>query len=76
MTYHFQVSPDHEFKTVVYEQKNLTVTRLSIPSLAKGLYYWRVLVTDSKGNEQIPFDSVDDHRGNVYHGMKMVTVND
>lgn len=67
LTYHFQVSRSPDFTQLVEDRDGLTVLSQQIESLQPGKYYWRVLIKDSKGNQQVAFDVLE-HR--VYYGIR------
>jgi spore coat protein H len=67
--YTFQLSKDIDFKNILVEHKDLVMTSTKINHLKKGRYFWRVLIRDSKGHTQIPFDYyIND--GTYYWGLK------
>jgi spore coat protein H len=67
--YTFQISKDINFTNILLDHKNMTDTSISIGPLKKGRYFWRVLISNSKGLNQIPFDYyVED--GTYYWGLK------
>jgi spore coat protein H len=54
--YTFQLAKDIEFKNIILEQKGLIEPNTSAAITEKGRYFWRVLISDTKGHQQIPFD--------------------
>ena len=56
--YHFQLSSDRQFKALAADEKNLGKTRLELPSLQPGTWYWRVASTF--GGEQGPWGAVQE----------------
>ncbi|MED4453987.1 CotH kinase family protein [Metabacillus fastidiosus] len=73
ITYLFQISKDPAFSTVIYEKKNMVETEIRLNKLAAGIYYWRAVAKDKKGNEQKAFDQYED--GDItYFGMKKIVV--
>jgi spore coat protein H len=71
--YTFQLSKDIEFNNILIEHKNLTSTNTKVEHLNKGRYFWRVLITDTKGHTQIPFDYyISD--GMYYWGLKELII--
>lgn len=73
LTYKYQLSRDPLFKEILIEESGLTITTKTIELLPTGQYFWRVLVTDSKGNEQIPFDKYLTASGFEW-GVKELTI--
>ncbi len=73
LTYDFAISYDPGFTKKYVEAKGVTGTSYLLPKMAKGRYFWRVSVKDSKGHEQTSFDriEVDNIR---YHGVKEFVV--
>jgi spore coat protein H len=67
--YTFQLSKDVHFNNILIEYKDLTDTKITTDSLKKGRYFWRVLIKDSNGHTQIPFDYYKDE-GSYYWGLK------
>ncbi|MBU0505320.1 MAG: CotH kinase family protein [bacterium] len=70
ITYNFQISTRPTFidASIVYESLGLTETTIDVTGLASGTYYFRVIIRDSEGNWQLPFDSYDDGE-TVFDGM-------
>lgn len=56
ITYDLQISRAPEFSSIVYERRGLTGTEVIVEPLAAGDYYWRVIIYDEQGNEQMAFD--------------------
>jgi spore coat protein H len=71
LKYDFQISQTIDFSQVYYEKKDLSEFSLNVDlnSLKKGRNFWRVIVTDSKGNSQIAYDSIEESQV-VYNGEK------
>ncbi|KQX66375.1 MULTISPECIES: CotH kinase family protein [unclassified Paenibacillus] len=74
LTYDFQISKDPQFTKLVADQPGLKGSHYDVNGLTKGTYFWRVIVKDSKGNKQIPFDDYTDVSDNIYHGMRVYNV--
>lgn len=72
--YDLQISENPDFSTLYFEKKGLQGTELTMEILAEGSYYWRVITRDSKGNEQISFESLMGNNGKLYHGIKSFTI--
>lgn len=75
LSYDFQISKDPQFTKLVEEKNGLKITHHEVSGLTKGTYYWRVIIQDSKGNKQIPFDEYTDVSDNNYFGMLAYNVN-
>lgn len=73
ISYLFQLSIEPSFSSIMYEQEVHNRTQLTIPMPDSGMYYWRVIVSDHKGNKQIAFDSYEPE-GAYYHGVKAMEV--
>ncbi|MDF2680017.1 MAG: spore coat protein [Brevibacillus sp.] len=73
LTYDFAISHDPAFTKIYTQAKGLAGTNYAVDKMAKGRYFWRVIVRDSKGHEQTSFDRVelDNTR---YHGVKEFVV--
>lgn len=67
IVYHFQVSRTPDFAQLVEDRDGLTVLSQQVDTLQPGKYYWRVLITDSKGNRQVAFDTLESH---LYYGIR------
>ncbi|CAH1218037.1 hypothetical protein PAECIP111893_04350 [Paenibacillus plantiphilus] len=74
LSYSFQLAKEPSFLKPLASQKNLQTTSLTLKDIAKGRYYWRVVVSDSKGNEMKAFDSYEDENNNDYHGIRQFFV--
>jgi spore coat protein H len=58
--YHFQLATDPYFKNIVEEKKEYFSTDYTLTKdLAKGHYFYRVVIDDGKGNTQLPYDTYD-----------------
>lgn len=69
LVYDFQISRTPDFKDIVYEKKDLIVNSISVPKTQPGYYYYRIVIRDSKGNEQLAFDRYVDESRNRYYGV-------
>ena len=58
LRYDVQLCRDWQFEEVLWEQKGLLGTSVSLPLPQAGEYYWRVTVTNESGFTQTSFDSV------------------
>ncbi len=58
VSYSFQLSESLLFDTFTYKQDNMYRTDVIVEGLKPGMYYWRVISSDSKGNRQITYDYV------------------
>lgn len=74
LTYDFEIANDPGFSQVVYSQADLNGNSVQVPALSSGVYYWRVTVKDGKGNKQVAFDWLEDTDGQVYYGVKQVSI--
>ncbi|OXM86658.1 CotH kinase family protein [Paenibacillus rigui] len=71
LVYDFTLSSDPGFQKVIVAQKDIRGSTFTMDKpLAKGTYYWKVTVRDSKGNSQIAFDDFEDAFGNLFHGVR------
>ncbi|MBM7649092.1 spore coat protein H [Bacillus ectoiniformans] len=74
LSYHFQLSQTPDFSTAltnIHDAKGFTHHMAVLPA---GRYYWRVRITDSKGNTQIPFDYFRDDSGKMYWGVQQIII--
>jgi spore coat protein H len=76
LSYDFQLSTSPSFDRIVYEAKGLAQNSLSIDTPKPGVYFFRVLIRDSKGNEQVAFDTYQDVDGVNYFGVIKFRVGD
>lgn len=74
ISYHFQISKTPDFASALINIADAQGFTYNIPALPAGRYYWRVLLTDSKGNNQIPFDYYRDNSGIVHWGVQQIIV--
>lgn len=74
--YDLTISTTPEFDSHIYEQIGLQNTEWStdVDLLPAGDYYWRLIIRDSQGHEQVPFESYVDKNIRFYHGIKAFTV--
>ncbi|MBP1154259.1 MULTISPECIES: CotH kinase family protein [unclassified Paenibacillus] len=72
--YDVQIAQTPDFSTMVYENKGLQETELTMERLPVGVYYWRVIIRDSQGHEQIAFESFIDGNGKFFHGVKQIII--
>ncbi|GGF92552.1 exopolysaccharide Pel transporter PelG [Paenibacillus abyssi] len=72
--YDWAIASDPAFLNILQSAEGLTGTTYDIDPLPPGDYFWRILIRDSKGNEQIPFDSYEDESGDHYHGVSRFKV--
>lgn len=70
LIYDFQLSRDPDFKTIVAANNNLRSTSNSVDNLQPGEYYWKVVVRDTKGNWQYPFDEFRGDDRVTRHGVQ------
>jgi len=56
ISYDFEVSQTPDFADIVVRQQGLVKNEVAIDPLPAGVYFWRVLIRDSKGNSQAAFD--------------------
>lgn len=72
--YDLQISTAPDFSNVVREYGGLQVYEMTMEPLDPGVYYWRIIVRDSKGHEQVAFESFIDDELRFYHGVKQFTL--
>ena len=73
LRYDVQLCQDWQFEDVLWEQKGLLDTSVSLPLPEAGEYYWRVTVTNESGFSQSSFDSVITDTG-AHNGMRRFTI--
>ncbi len=71
--YDLQISHDPVFSVLYFEVKDLQDTAWTMEILPAGSYYWRIIIHDSQGNKQIPFESLTVNN-TLYHGVKAFTI--
>ncbi|WP_066055644.1 CotH kinase family protein [Robertmurraya korlensis] len=74
LTYHFQLSSDPDFKHSITDVSNAKNFSFELDPLPSGRYYWRVLVEDGNGHEQIPFDYYRDNEKRVHWGVQEIII--
>ena len=83
VSYAVQVAsqPDFAASSVKLNQTGVTTTSVSMAALPAGTYYMKVVATDSKGNQQIAFDTTTETSttatggSNKYFGVLKFVVN-
>ena len=70
ITYHFMLSDNWEFKTVLADVTLKNEVTTKIPMLKPGDYFWRVLATNEKGKIAYPFDLYWDAESQPHYSMK------
>ena len=73
LRYDVQLCQDWQFEDVLWEQKGLLDTSVSLPLPEAGEYYWRVTVANESGHTQSSFDSVITDTG-AHNGMRRFTI--
>jgi spore coat protein H len=56
ITYSMEISDTPNFEKILYSESGIKENELIIDMLPKGTYYWRLFITDSKGNKMDAFD--------------------
>jgi spore coat protein H len=74
ITYDFQIASDPNFSNIIAQKKGLSETCCSIGKLVKGVYYWRIIINNSKGNSQGAFDIYISPERVRYFGVKEFVV--
>ncbi|MBC8061241.1 MAG: CotH kinase family protein [Clostridiaceae bacterium] len=73
--YNFSLSTDPDFKNVVFNKDSLKDMTITVENLAKGKYYWKVDIYNSKNKHQIAFDLYHIVSGKSYYGEKELIIN-
>jgi uncharacterized membrane protein len=74
LVYDVTVAKDLNFTQVIAKKTDLVKNEFDTPIPARGTYYWKVVVRDSKGNSQDSFDSYLAHDGTPYFGLRQFEV--
>lgn len=74
LVYDVTVARDPQLTRIVASAKGLKENRFEWNELSPGIYYWKVLVRDSRGNEQTSFDYYKDADDQYYFGMRQFEV--
>jgi spore coat protein H len=74
ITYHFEVSKDFNFKTVIDEKSLVNFTTAETERFEPGVYFWRVTATNEAGKVQQAFDLIFDENLNPHDGLKSFTI--
>lgn len=74
--YDLTISTTLEFDSYIYQQIGIQDKKWStdVGLFPAGDYYWRLIIRDSQGHEQVPFESYVDENKKYYHGIKVFTV--
>lgn len=67
LLYDFTIATDELYQNVVHHVAGLETPSLELNKLPDGRYYWKVMVSDSKGNTQSTFDYVFDPIEDEYY---------
>lgn len=70
LLYEVVVARDPAMTDIVANKKDLQLNRVTLDNLSAGIYYWRVIVRDSKGNDQAGFDYFEDFEGTKHYGVR------
>lgn len=73
--YDLTLATDPDFKNVIINAPNLVSTVYKIKNITPGTYYWKVTVSDKKGNTQQAFDIYTDNFGKEYFGISQLIIN-
>lgn len=74
LTYQMTIAKDKYMNEVVYEKNDIKEINYTIPSLEKGIYFWRVTVQDEQGHKQDSFEIYIDSKGDMFYGIKAFEV--
>ena len=64
------VAKDPLFTEIIYSEEDLRTNSFQMERPESGIYYWKVTVMDSEGNEQTSFDMYVDDEGENYFGIR------
>ena len=73
LTYEWTLAKDPAFTQIIEQRKNLRETSVELSSLKSGEYFWKVIVQDGKGHQQIAFDSYETD-DKPYYGVRAIKV--
>ena len=65
--YDVTIARDPTMQQVVHHEENIRINELRVPQLQPGVYYWKVIATDSQGNTQTSFDMYKDEETSEYY---------
>ncbi len=74
INYDFTISRTPGFTDIVDQKLKIKETNVTVNSLPKGTYYWKVEIYDAAGNRQIAFDKYESPSAGTYFGMKQLVV--
>ncbi|MFD0962093.1 exopolysaccharide Pel transporter PelG [Paenibacillus chungangensis] len=74
LVYDVTIAKDPLFSSIVLTNQNVKENHMTIDALPRGIYYWKVIVRDSNGHEQVSFDYYEDNEGDIYPGMLRLEV--
>lgn len=64
------VGKDPSFTEIIHSEEDLRMNSFQMERPESGIYYWKVIVRDSEGNEQTSFDIHVDDEGENYFGIR------
>ncbi|MFZ5944802.1 MAG: CotH kinase family protein [Bacillota bacterium] len=75
ITYSIAISKTPDFQEVIFQQDGIMDTEYIVKGLEPGTYYWKLIISDSKGNKQVPFNRYRDAQRNNFFGIQEFVVN-
>ncbi|WP_432357137.1 exopolysaccharide Pel transporter PelG [Sporosarcina sp. UB5] len=69
------VAKDPLITEIIHSEVDIRTNSFQMDRPASGIYYWKVTVRDSQGNEQTSFDMYEDEEGELYYGILEFEVN-
>jgi Spore coat assembly protein len=74
ISYHFVLSKDWGFNSIVFEETLSNTTSLKIDALPPGTYFWQVIATNENGITQYPFNTYWDAENLIHRGLKYLYI--
>lgn len=74
ITYHWQLSQDWDFKTILADQVLINANRAEIPMPGPGTYFWRVIATNENGKSVQAYDYYLDVDSQYHFGLKYLQI--
>lgn len=73
LSYTIQISHSPNFGDILYEKTRIRDSSIEI-NIEPGVYFWRIIVVDSKGNTQRAFDQYKIEDNKIYFGIRRIVI--
>lgn len=74
LLYTLTIATDKYMENIVHEKKDIKEIQYELKGLAKGTYFWSVIVEDEHGNKQDSFEMYIDSQEELFYGIRAFEV--